>query len=92
MFLASVGLFWMHSFICFMSSNICSGGRDATAREMASGAFSGSTASPYGELTASAVAKSSLPVDGKEGEREEEMDTIENQNLTLSGRLHWANS
>jgi len=31
-----------------MSSNICSGGRLATALEMASGAFSGSAGSPYG--------------------------------------------
>ena len=41
--LASWGLFMMHCFICFISSNMFSGGREATALEMASGAFSGST-------------------------------------------------
>lgn len=34
------------TFICFMSSNICSGGRLATARLMDSGASSGLTGSP----------------------------------------------
>lgn len=34
------------TFICFISSNICSGGRLATARLMDSGASSGLTGSP----------------------------------------------
>ena len=38
----------MQSFICFINSNICSGGKLATALLIASGAFSGSTGSPYG--------------------------------------------
>lgn len=45
---ASFGLFCTHSFICFMSSNICSGGKEATALLMASGALSAWTTSPYG--------------------------------------------
>jgi len=36
------------TFICFINSNICSGGKLATALATASGAFSGSTGSPYG--------------------------------------------
>ena len=36
------------TFICFMSSNICSGGKLATACVIASGASSGATAGPYG--------------------------------------------
>jgi hypothetical protein len=32
----------MQVFICFINSNICSGGNEATAREIDSGAFSGS--------------------------------------------------
>ena len=36
------------TFICFISSYICSGGKLATALEIASGAFSGSTGSPNG--------------------------------------------
>ncbi len=38
----------MQSFICFISSYICSGGRLATARLITSGALVGSTALPYG--------------------------------------------
>jgi len=34
------------TFICFINSNICSGGKLATALATASGAFSGSTGSP----------------------------------------------
>ena len=37
------------TFICFINSNICSGGKLATALDMASGAFSGSTGSPNGD-------------------------------------------
>ena len=39
----------MASFICLANSNICSGGREATTEEMASGAFSGSISGPKGE-------------------------------------------
>jgi len=42
------------TFICFINSNICSGGKLATALATASGAFSGSTGSPYGLYTHSA--------------------------------------
>lgn len=41
----------IHNFICFINSNICSGGKVATALLIASGAFSGSTGSPYGFST-----------------------------------------
>ena len=37
------------TFICFISSNICSGGSDATAWVIASGALAGSTAAPNGD-------------------------------------------
>ena len=37
----------MNHFICFMSSNICSGGREATALVITSGAFSGGTEGPW---------------------------------------------
>lgn len=39
------------TFICFISSNICSGGREATACEIASGALSGGQGAPYGETS-----------------------------------------
>lgn len=48
---ASAGLFWMHNFICFISSYICSGGSDATVFVIVSGASSGSQCSPYGFST-----------------------------------------
>ena len=37
----------MNHFICFISSNICSGGKLATALVITSGAFSGGTGAPY---------------------------------------------
>ena len=37
----------MHSFISFISWCICSGGSEATAREMDSGASFGTVGSPY---------------------------------------------
>lgn len=45
----SLGLVFTECFICRISSNICSGGRLATALVIASGAACGGTGSPYGE-------------------------------------------
>merc|ERR1712227_876665 len=56
MVLASWGLFWIQAFICCINSNICSGGRDATALLIASGALPLSTAGPKGlSLTGSVI-------------------------------------
>ena len=45
----------MTSFICFISSYMCSGGNDATAFEIAAGASSGFTEVPYGVSTGGAT-------------------------------------
>lgn len=56
------------TFICFISSNICSGGRLATALLMDSGASCGWTLSPYGDSIMGDPVPKPAPEETKIGE------------------------